>query len=130
MYFTNKQTGYIVQAKYNTSGTNRTLLYFNNFDTSYTPYKSVLIITNDYFYLYDYMTYKICLTKQNQRHDYQLLYGSPISYDILFVRYINNVITFIAYNSLTTNCYVYYIFYPYSTNNYSLSQSNLILFMN
>ena len=59
MYFTNKQTGYIVQAKYDTSGTDKTLLQFSNFDTSYAPYKSVLIITNNYFYLYDYMNHKI-----------------------------------------------------------------------
>ena len=130
MYFTNKQTGYIVQAKYNTSGTDRTLLYFTNFDTSYTPYKSVLIITNDYFYLYDYMNYKMCSIYRNQRINYQLLYGPPISYDILFVRYIGSRLSYITYNSLSNLCSRYDNYYPYTLINYIDSQYAITLFMN
>ena len=118
-----------MQAKYDASSTDRTLLYFNNFDTSYTPYKSALIITNDYFYLYDYMTYKICSIYQNQRYDYQL-YGPSISYDILFARYIYNRLSYITYNSLSNLYYMYGIYYPYTTIFYSYYQSTLTLFMN
>ena len=75
------------------------------------------------------MTYKICLTKQNQRINYQL-YGPPISYDILFARFIGNSIRYFTYNSLSNLYYGYYIYDPSTAINYTYPQYEIPLFIN